>query len=90
MPNISSYLLARFGIAVYMYPLDVGQHNLPHVHLRCEGEWAVVEVPSGRLLDGDLPSRKMRKAQAWIELHEAELMERWADGIRGKKIKKVD
>lgn len=90
MPKISLYLLQRFGISVYMYALDVGQHDLPHVHAEYGGEWAVVEIPSGRLIDGDLPSRKMKKLQAWIELHEAELVERWAEAIAGSKIEKID
>ena len=73
-----------------MYFLEVGQHNLPHVHAEFSGEWAVLEIPSGHVIDGDLPSRKMRTLQAWIELHQEELMERWEKAVTGHLVTKID
>ena len=73
-----------------MYVFDIGQHNLPHVHARHGDFEAVVEIPTGRLLDGDLPSKKLRKVQAWIELNQDEIMQEWAKAAKGTAPNKID
>ncbi len=90
MPNISQTLLLRFGIAVYMYYRDVGQHNAPHIHVMYRDEQAVIGIPSGELIEGSLPGRALRKVRAWIELYDEELEERWEKAVRGEPITRID
>ena len=90
MPNISQTLLRRFGIAVYLYYRDVGQHNAPHVHVMYRDEEAVIGIPGGELIEGSLPGRVLRKVRAWIELYDDELEERWALAVQGEPITRID
>ena len=78
--NISQTLLRRFGIAVYLYYRDVGQHNAPHIHVMYRDEEAVIGIPG----------RALRKVRAWIELYDDELEERWALAVRGEPITRID
>ena len=43
-----------------------------------QGKQSVILIPDGNLLEGDLPAQKLRWVQAWIAIHEEELMADWA------------
>lgn len=86
MPSISMF----YGIIVYMYCMDSKQHHLPHIHARCQGNEAVVALPDGEVLEGDLPKNKMKLLQAWIELHKDELMADWELALSGEHPYKID
>ena len=73
-----------------MYYLDNKQHNLPHIHVRYQDEEAVVSIIDGQLLDGTLKTNKMKLVQAWIEIHNDELMADWNLAINGETIFKID
>lgn len=73
-----------------MYYVDNMQHNLPHIHVEYNEYNAIVEIPSGRILDGDFPIKKMQLVQAWITIHEDNLMADWKLAIRGEAIFKID
>jgi hypothetical protein len=90
MPNISEYLFKRFGILVYLYYFDEGQHHRPHVHVMFGDEEAVIAIPGGELLEGTLPNRMLRKVRAWIELNDEALMERWNKAVQGNPITRID
>ncbi len=90
MPNISTYLLERFGIVVYMYFGDTKQHHRPHIHVFYSGEEAVIEIPSGVMIEGSLANRALRKVRAWIELNDEALMERWEKAARNEPITRID
>ena len=90
MPNISTYLVQRFGIAVYLYYQDVGDHSAPHIHVRSQGRWASYRLPDGERLAGEISSRAEKKVQAWIVLNEEELMERWQLAVEGIPVTSVD
>lgn len=62
MPTISMF----FGIIVRMLFMDTQQHHLPHLHVEYQGKKAVISIPDGNLLEGDLPTKKLRLVQAWI------------------------
>lgn len=47
-----------YGIIVYMYCMDSKQHNTPHIHVRCQGKDAVIALPDGEVLEGELPKTK--------------------------------
>ena len=70
MPSISMF----YGIIVYMYFKDNKQHNKPHIHIRVQESEVVVAIPDGEILEGNIPNSKMKLLQAWIELHQDELV----------------
>ena len=79
-----------YGIVVRMFFFDDDQHHLPHVHVEYSGSKAVLEIPTGELLAGELPSRKMRLVQAWIEIHRDELMADWHLAVNGEEIFRIE
>ena len=79
MPTISMF----YGIIVRMLFLDTQHHNLPHVHVECQGKQAVVSIPDGDLVAGELLAKRLKLVQAWIAIHEDELMADWALAAKG-------
>jgi len=51
---------------------------------------AVISIPDGNLLEGDIPSKKLRMVQAWIAIHEDELMADWSLAVSGQPIFPID
>lgn len=52
-----------------MYYFDNQQHNMPHIHVHYQGDAAIIEIPSGSVLQGKLPKPKQKRVDAWIEIH---------------------
>ena len=70
MPEISRL----FGLIIYMYFRD---HNPPHFNV-VYGEYeANILIENGNLLNGDLPTNKLRLVSAWAEIHKEELLTMW-------------
>ena len=44
----------------------------------------------GELIEGSLPVKKLRLLQAWITIHEEELMADWALAVKGEPIFKIE
>lgn len=86
MPTISMF----YGIIVRMLFIDTQQHHLPHLHVEYQGAEAVVSLPDGELIEGGLPVKKLRLLQAWITIHEEELMADWALAVKGEPIFKIE
>ena len=86
MPTISMF----YGIIIRMLFLDNKQHNLPHIHVEYQGQKAVFAIPSGELIEGELPLKKLRQVQVWIDLHEEELMADWALAVNGEPVFRID
>lgn len=80
MPTISMF----YGIVIYMYLMDNKQHHLPHIHTRYQGMKASISLVDGELLDGELPTAKLRLVQAWIEIHRESLLADWELSISGE------
>jgi len=72
-----------------MFHFDDKRHSLPHVHVEYQGEIAVIEIESAEILAGNLPSRKLRLVQAWIEIHREELMADWKLATEGQETFKI-
>jgi len=72
MPTLSMF----YGIIVRMFREKGGKHNLPHIHAMYSGKEAVVTL-EGDVLEGGLPSNKMKLLVAWIEIHKDELEANW-------------
>ena len=86
MPVISMF----YGIIVLMYHFDDKQHHAPHVHVQYAGEQAVLAIPGGELLAGKLKGSKLKLAQAWIEIHQEELMADWELAINGESLFRIE
>lgn len=86
MPVISTF----YGITVYMFFLDNRRHKLPHIHIQHGSDEAVLEIPDGEVLDGVLRRKQLRLVQAWIEIHQDELMRNWERAINGKSVSGIE
>jgi hypothetical protein len=86
MPAISSF----YGIIVYMYFMDNRQHKLPHVHVKYQEHEVVVSIPDGDVMEGNIPSPKMKLLQAWLEIHKDELMVDWQLAVSGEHPNKIE
>jgi hypothetical protein len=86
MPTISMF----YGIIIRMFFLDTQQHHMPHLHVEYQGTQAVISIPDGDLLEGELPAKKLRLVQAWIAIHEEELMADWALAVKGEPVFPID
>ena len=82
MPTISMF----YGIIIRMLYMDTKQHQLPHLHVEYQGMKAVVTIPEGALLEGEIPAKKLRMVQAWVAIHEEELMANWTLAVNGEPI----
>ena len=47
-------------------------------------------IPAGELLEGEVPGRQMKLVQAWIELHQDDLMADWHLASTGQTPFKID
>ena len=86
MPTISMF----YGIIIRMYYFDNQQHNMPHIHVHYQDDSAIVEIPSGKILEGKLPRTKLKLVDAWVEIHKDELMADWSLASNGEQIFKID
>ncbi len=77
-----------YGIIISMYYFDNRQHKLPHVCY--QDHEAVLSLPEGDVIEGSLPSGKMKLVQAWLELHKDDLIANWTLAINGEEIFKID
>ena len=70
--------------------MDNKQHKLPHIHVKYSGDEVIVAIPDGGVLEGSIPSSKMKLLQAWIEIHKEELMADWELTVSGEQPYKID
>lgn len=80
MPTISMF----FGIIIRMYYAPK-EHNPPHIHAYYQDFKSVINISTGDLMDGELPSRQLRLVLAWIEIHKEELIADWELCQNGEK-----
>ncbi|MEW5009249.1 MAG: DUF4160 domain-containing protein [Cycloclasticus sp.] len=86
MPTISMF----YGIIIRMYYFDNQQHNMPHIHVHYQENAAIIEIPTGSVIQGKLPKSKQKLVDAWIEIHKDELMADWELAINGESVFKID
>jgi len=85
MPVISMF----YGVIVLMYYFDNRKHHLPHIHVQYSDEEAVISIPDGEVIEGSLKSAKLKLVQAWIEIHQEELMANWQLAVSGQAVFKI-
>ncbi len=86
MPVISMF----YGVIVSMFSLDTKKHKAPHIHVAYQGKEAVIAIPSGEVLDGDLKAGKLKLVQAWVEIHNEELIADWELAVKGQQVFKIE
>ena len=86
MPSISMF----YGIIIYLYFKDNRQHKKPHIHAKYQEDEVIVAIPSGEILEGDIPNPKMKLLQAWVELHKDELIADWELAVSGQQPYKIE
>jgi hypothetical protein len=70
MPEISRF----YGIIIAMFFED---HNPPHFHARYGKEGVVIEIPTLRVLEGQIPPRALGLVVEWASQHQEELLINW-------------
>jgi hypothetical protein len=60
------------------------------VHVECGDDEAVISIPDGAILEGDLRTAKLKLVQAWIEIHQEELMKDWHLAVNGQAIFRIE
>ena len=79
-----------YGIIVHLYFADNRRHKSPHIHVTYQENEAVIAIPDGDVLEGSLPSNKMKLLQAWLEIHCDELMADWELAANGQQPYKIE
>lgn len=84
----SFYEQQESGVGQYFF--DTGKHNRPHIHVKYQGEEAVVGIPDGDIIEGSIQKSRMKLVQAWIEIHRDELMADWELAVNGQEVFKIE
>ena len=79
-----------YGIIISMFYGDNKQHKQPHIHVKYQDMKAVFSIPDGEILSGAIPEKKVKLVQAWIVMHEEDLMANWELATNEKNIFKID
>ena len=87
---IMAVLTMFYGIIISMYYFDNRQHHFPHIHVKCQGMEAVIRIPDGEIIEGELPQGKNKLVQAWLEIHKDELMADWELASNGTNIFQIE
>lgn len=86
MPVISMF----YGVIVLMYYFDNRQHQSPHIHVQYSGEEAVISIPDGNVIEGSIRTNKLKLVQAWIEIHQEDLMANWELAVNGQQVFRIE
>ena len=79
-----------YGIIISIYFFDNKRHKMPHIHVKYQEDEAVFSIPEGEMIEGDIKKNKKRLVQAWIEIHQEDLMADWELAVNGQEIFKID
>jgi len=70
MPKISGF----DGILIRMFYND---HPPPHFHARSGEFEATINIETGEVKEGQLPTVDLRRVREWAKINKAELTENW-------------
>jgi hypothetical protein len=85
MPTMSMF----YGIIIRMYYAPK-EHNPPHIHAYYQDFRSTINIDDCEILEGKLPARQLRLIQAWIEIHQDELLADWKLCQNGEKPFSID
>ncbi len=72
-----------------MYRELGAQHNQPYIHVEYQDFKAAFSL-EGELIDGEIPRKKARLVEVWIEIHHEELAANWKLLLKGDSPFKID
>jgi hypothetical protein len=78
-----------YGILIRMYQEIGDEHNSPYLYARYNEYEAVLEL-DGTVLEGSLPVKQMKMVEAWIAIHEDELLANWQLLSEGEAAFKIE
>lgn len=77
-------VISRFeGIVIKMY-FSQSEHDPPHIHVQYAEYSAVVEIETGKILEGHLPIKQEKKVTEWTKENKTKLEEMWKTKIIAK------
>lgn len=82
MPTISRF----YGIDIRMFFKE--KHD-PHFHAVHSEHKALMDIATGAVTAGYLPTRELRLVLEWSELHQRELLENWERARRKQSLLKI-
>ncbi|MCX5973802.1 MAG: DUF4160 domain-containing protein [Coprothermobacterota bacterium] len=59
---------------------------MPHIHVKYQEQKAVIAIPSGEVLEGELKPNRLKLVEAWIEIHQDELVADWDLASQGQSV----
>jgi len=79
-----------YGLIISMFYGDNKQHKSPHIHVRYQDMKAVFSIPEGEMIEGSLPIKKIKLIQAWIIMHEEDLIANWELATNEQNIFRIE
>ena len=79
-----------YGIIISMYFFDDRRHHAPHIHVKYQEQEAVIAILTGDILEGSFKPNKLKLVQAWIEIHQDDLLADWELASAGEAVFKID
>jgi len=86
MPTISMF----YGIIIRLYYMDNRQHHVPHIHVIYQEHEVIIAISDAKVLEGSIPSNKMKLVLAWMEIHKDELIADWDLAVSGQEPYKIE
>lgn len=74
MPIISQF----YGIIVKIYFKEGERHHKEHIHINYNEYEAIYDM-QGIMIRGNLPKKQRKMVEAWITIHEIELIALWKE-----------
>ena len=62
---------------------DNKQHQLPHIHVKYGSYELIIAIEKGECLEGYLPNKQRKRAEAHIENNRVKLMAMWEQAVAG-------
>lgn len=79
-----------YGIIISLYYFDARRHHSPHLHIKYQDQEAILAIPSGDVLEGEIKANKLKLVQAWIEIHQEDLLADWELASQGQSVFKIE
>jgi hypothetical protein len=86
MPEIDALL----GLSFCLYFFDNQQHKLPHLHVKYGGYELIIAIETSECIEGYLPNKQRKRAEAHISMHREQLMQMWRKAVKGENPGKLE
>ncbi len=72
MPIIAKF----YGIIIKMYFIQK-EHNPPHFHAFYNEFVGVIDIDTGKMIEGNLPKKALELVDEWLIINKLELLQIW-------------